>query len=294
MTQRDLDVLCGVLIQMSMEELMSLKDEDIWWLPDLMGVTQPQAIRSIRRALEGFDAYETRIYLVTWFYCYLTERQILRSWCSYRLATATTPAAALTGRFILHERLETALQYPGCHTKRAATESEGVVYACVMATRPGGTLLEHDVICMCVQRSLPYLFVHAVTRCELRVSAALHFVLRKNPGEILEGHFDKLSLAFGSAREHMADVGVLFMCNAPDEESGLFSNTSVRKDLTVADEPDQRFRELQQLYAEETIVDDNTTASLLTPPDSDNSATGQDNPNFLNGNNVGVGSTSAR
>ncbi|XP_049512486.1 uncharacterized protein LOC125940407 isoform X3 [Dermacentor silvarum] len=237
MTQRDLDVLCGALIRLSMEELQSLEETAIWWLPDLKGLTQPQAIRSIRHALEAFDAYETRIFLVAWLYCVLAKQQVLQSWFSYRLATAATPAAPLTSRFILHERLETTLQYPGGHTKSAATESGGVIYACVMATRPAETQVEHDVICMCVQRSLPYLFVHAVTRCELRVTAALYCVLRKNPGEILEGHFDKLGFAFASAREHTAKVRALLMGNAPDDNAGPV--------LEISDESDQSSRRLE-------------------------------------------------
>ncbi|XP_075530051.1 uncharacterized protein LOC142563377 [Dermacentor variabilis] len=285
MTQRDLEVLCGALAQMSAEELLSLKEADIWWLPDLTDVTQMQAIHSIRLALEGLYTEETRTFLVAWLYCCLAERQLLRSWCSYRATGAPTPAAALTARFILHERLATALKYPGCHIKCAKTESAGVVYACVMATRPGDALLQHDVICLCAPRSLPCLLVHVTTRCELRLAAALHVALQKKPEEILEGHFDKLGLAFASSRQPRADVRGLFMSNAPDKTGSLLK-TCDRKDQTVAHQPGQRF-------AEATILDDITAAWLLTPP-PDDFANDEDNTPFLTGNIVGVGPPSTR
>nr|XP_050046568.2 uncharacterized protein LOC126543496 [Dermacentor andersoni] len=281
MTQRDLEVLCGALARMSTDKLLSLKEADIWWLPDLTDVTQMQAIHSIRLALEDFYADETRTFLVAWLYCCLAERELLRSWRSYRVTRAPTPAAALTARFILHERLATALIYPGCHTKCAKTESAGVVYACVMATRPGDILLEHDVICLCAPRALPCLLVHATTRCELRLAAALHDALQKKPEELLEGHFDKLGLAFASSREPRADVGGLFMSNAPCDKTGYLLKTCDRKEQTVADQPGEPF-------AEATIVDDITNAWLLTPP-PDDSATDEDNTHFLTRDNVGVG-----
>ncbi|XP_065311641.1 uncharacterized protein [Dermacentor albipictus] len=284
MTQRDLEVLCGVLARMSTEELLSLKEADIWWLPDLTDVTQMQATHSIRLALEDFYADETRTFLVAWLYCCLAERELLRSWHSYRVTRAPTPTATLTAHFILHERLATVLKYPGCHTKCAKTESAGVVYACVMATRPGDVLLEHDVICLCAPRSLPCLLVHATTRCELRLAAALHVALQKKPEELLGGHFDKLGLAFASFSEPRADVCGWFMSNAPDK-TGRLLKTCDRTDQTLADQPGHPF-------AEAIIVDDITSALLLTPP-PDDSATDEENTHFLSGNNVGVGPPSA-
>lgn len=156
MSERDLDVLCGVLIQESMEEIVSQENSNIPWIPGLRNATQMEAVRSIRLTLEAVKVLETRTFLVAWLYCCLAERQALRSWRLYRASCGLTPAAAvMTTSFVPHERLETVLKYSGCHTKCAKTESAGVVHACVMARRPGDMLLEHDVICMCVQRSLP-------------------------------------------------------------------------------------------------------------------------------------------
>ncbi|XP_065307867.1 uncharacterized protein [Dermacentor albipictus] len=239
MTQKDLDVLCDALAEMSGEELLSLKKSDIWWLPDLENDTPVQAMHAIRLSVERFDSLDTRTSLVAWLYCCLEERQVLRSWRSYRISGAPSPAVARKVRFILHERLATVLKYPGCHTNCAKTESEGVVYACVMATPLGDTSLEHDVIGLCAPRSLPYLFVHATTRCELRVTAALHVVLQKDPEKILEGHFDKLGLAIACYREHRADDGAQLMSNAPDDKTGPVLKTSDRKDETAADQPGQ-------------------------------------------------------
>lgn len=239
MTQKDLDVLCDALAEMSGEELLSLKKSDIWWLPDLENDTPAQAMHAIRLSVERFDSLDTRTSLVAWLYCCLAERQVLRSWRSYRVSGAPSPAVARKVRFILHERLATVLKYPGCHTNCAKTERESVVYACVMATRLGDTSLEHDVIGLCAPRSLPYLFVHATTRCELRVTAALHVVLQKDPEKILEGHFDKLGLAIACYREHRADDGAQLMNNAPDDKTGLVLKTSDRKDETAADQAGQ-------------------------------------------------------
>ncbi|XP_050024866.1 uncharacterized protein [Dermacentor andersoni] len=239
MTQKDLDVLCDALAEMSAEELLSLKKADIWWLPDLEDDTAAQAMRAIRHSLERFDALDARTFLVAWLYCCLAERQVLRSWRSYRISGAPSPAVARKVRFILHERLASVLKYPGCHTNCAKTESEGVVYACVMATPLGDPSLEHDVIGLCAPRSLPYLFVHAATRCEPRVTAALHVVLQKDPEKILEGHFDKLGLAIARCREHRADDGAQLMSNAPDDKTGPVLKTCDRNDETAADQPGQ-------------------------------------------------------
>lgn len=281
MTERDLDVLCGVLMQMSMQKLLSLKKAKISWIRDLTEATQMDAVHSIRRALEAFRDFDFRTVNVSWLYCCLAERQVLRACASYRVTTTFIPAALRIGRFNLHEQLAQALQYPGGHTMCTAIRSGVVVYACVMATCPTDTSLEHDVICMCV--SLPYLYVHAMTRCELRVIDAVRSVLRPN-----DCHFEKLGFPLTGDRNFCADLGAVFRRKVPGRKTGLGLETFDRKYQTVAEKPGQPSQEIHKPYAAANVVD------LPTPPGSDNSPTGQDNPHFPNGNNVGVGPIVAR
>ncbi|KAL1466467.1 hypothetical protein MTO96_042716 [Rhipicephalus appendiculatus] len=110
MSERDLDALCGVLLQMSRESMLSLNETGIWWLPDLRCSTPMQAVNSIRLALEALASYDARVFCVAWLYCCLANRRVFRAWRSYLVGPTD---AASTGEFILHERLASALRYSG-------------------------------------------------------------------------------------------------------------------------------------------------------------------------------------
>ncbi|KAL3198943.1 hypothetical protein MRX96_001519 [Rhipicephalus microplus] len=181
MSERDLDVLCGLLLQMPPEALLSLNETGIWWLPDLSGSTPMQAVNSIRLALEALSYYDARVFCVAWFYCCLADRRLLRPWRSYRVSLAD---AASTGEFILHDRLATALSYPGCHTVVAKVDSSDRTHACVMVTTPGRPSQEHDVISLCVVRGTPKLFVRVV-RDQSHVIAVIQSLLGGHPAQLV-------------------------------------------------------------------------------------------------------------
>ncbi|KAL1426727.1 hypothetical protein MTO96_018042 [Rhipicephalus appendiculatus] len=195
MSERDLDALCGVLLQMPPEAMLSLNETGIWWLPELRGATPMQAVNSIRLALEALSTYDARVFCVAWLYCCLADRRVFRAWRSYRVGATD---AALTGEFILHDRLASALKYPGCHTMGAKVDAPDRIHACVMATHPERTPLEHDIISLCVVRSMPRLFVRVV-RDESHVIAVLQSLLRGNPAQLAENYLGELSFAFSSA-----------------------------------------------------------------------------------------------
>lgn len=195
MTEKDIEMVCEVLHGMSEAEVRSLGDDGIWWLPHIASVPRLVAIGSIRSALREFETMDNRVFCIAWLFLCLTERQHIHVWRSYRIDYC---AAALSGRLSLHERLASALAHPGSHTKYAKVERAGAVYACIMATRAELQSLDHDVICLCIPHSLPYIFVHS-TSDEDHLNAVLERVFQKRAAEIFVGCFDDLGLAFDEA-----------------------------------------------------------------------------------------------
>ncbi|KAL3255357.1 hypothetical protein MRX96_017274 [Rhipicephalus microplus] len=213
MSERDLDALCSILLQMPPEAMLSLNETGIWWLPELRGASPMQAVNSIRLALEALSTYDTRVFCVAWLYCCLAGRQAFRAWRAYRVGSTD---AALTGDFILHERLASALKYPGCHVMGAKVESPDRIHACVMATHPERSSLEHNIISLCVLRSMPRLFV-CVVRDEAHVINVLQSLLRGNAPQLAGSYLGELSFAFSSTPEHIGDIVVRSRCTASDE-----------------------------------------------------------------------------
>ncbi|KAH6922023.1 hypothetical protein HPB50_007647 [Hyalomma asiaticum] len=192
MTDRDLDVLCDLLSHLSPEAVLSLNETGIWWLPALAGKTHTQAVALIRRALEVFLMYDVRTFCVAWLYCYLSERQLIRHWQQYRVGTS---AVALTGDFVLHKLLASALLYLGGHTMGAYIERSGFIYACVMARHHERPPLQHDVFCFSVSCSSPYLYVQG-TISNPRFIDALRLVLQRDPARVRDMYLGELRFAF--------------------------------------------------------------------------------------------------
>ncbi|KAL1471086.1 hypothetical protein MTO96_040111, partial [Rhipicephalus appendiculatus] len=156
----------------------------------------------IRNALTAISSYDWRIFCVAWFYCCLAERSLLSKWRPYRVGPTD---AASTGNFILHERFASALQYPGGHTASAKVESDGKVYACVMATRRKRPSAEHDVICLKVIRSTSELFVRVLDN-ESCVIATLQSLLRGNSTQMINTPLGQLSFALSSGSDPLGDT----------------------------------------------------------------------------------------
>ncbi|KAH6923861.1 hypothetical protein HPB50_008268 [Hyalomma asiaticum] len=192
MTDRDLDVLCDLLSHSSPEAVLSLNETGLWWLPPLAGKTHMEAVALIRFALEVFAMDDVRTFCLAWLYCCLSERLLIRQWQHYRVGTSPVP---LTGDFVLHRRLASALLYPGGHTMGAWIESAGVIYACVLATNPERPPSQHDVFCFSVCRSSPYLYIHGASS-NPRVINALRLVLRRDPARTPDMYLGELRFAF--------------------------------------------------------------------------------------------------
>ncbi|KAH6924703.1 hypothetical protein HPB50_022192 [Hyalomma asiaticum] len=153
MSESDLDALCAVLAEMSLEVVQSLNYTDLWWLPPMASMTREQAVDSIRATLEDIAIFSDRVFCIAWIYCWLSERGVITTWRPYRLGE--TGAVWTTDNFILHWRLALALDYPGGHIRYTKVESAGSIYACIMATDPGPRTAGHDVFCLLLHRWQP-------------------------------------------------------------------------------------------------------------------------------------------
>ncbi|KAH7968879.1 hypothetical protein HPB52_012109 [Rhipicephalus sanguineus] len=173
MTEADLDGVCKTLSEMSVEEVRSLKEANIWWLPDIASLSKPEAISSIRNAMLSLDSTASRASSVAWLYCYLAEKNHMNSWRAYFLNESE-----LSGKFTLHQRLMSALAYPGVSTTYENVEREDAVYVGILSTYADTSSPDHDVICLCIPRTLPYVFVHC-SRNRNRIRVILGGVLRR-------------------------------------------------------------------------------------------------------------------
>ncbi|KAL1429412.1 hypothetical protein MTO96_002460 [Rhipicephalus appendiculatus] len=195
MSDKDLEELCCVLNLMSQKAVARLNETELWWLPDLGGLSKRQAINSIRLALKAFDSKDARVFCIAWLYCCLAQRRALPSWDSWRSYKADASGTAWTGRFVLHELLATALRRQGCRAMGAKVEKLGRIYACVMATNPESAASQHDVIFLCVIPHCPQVFLR-VDRNESGVVDALRSVLRGSYTRMLGDHVGQLRFAF--------------------------------------------------------------------------------------------------
>lgn len=242
MSDKDLEELCCVLNLMSQKAVARLNETELWWLPDLGGVSKRQAINSIRLALKAFESRDARVFCIAWLYCCLAQRRALPSWWSWRSYKADASGTAWTGRFVLHELLATALRRQGCHATSAKVDKLGRIYACIMATNPESAPSEHDVIFLCIIPPFPQVFLR-VERNELNVVDTLRSVLRGGYTRMLGDHVGQLRFAFVSDDDveacRQSAVRV-------EHELGLISTMPEQTDGTV---------EPRQTSPENTIVD---------------------------------------
>ncbi|KAL1478841.1 hypothetical protein MTO96_052338 [Rhipicephalus appendiculatus] len=173
MTEADLDGVSKTLYEMPLEELRALTEANIWWLPDIASLTKPEAISSIRNAMRSLDSTASRVSSVALLYCYLAEKNHIHSWRAYYLNETE-----LSGRFTLHERLASALAYPGVSSAFEKVEREDAVYVGILSTYADTSSPDHDVICLCIPRTLPYVFIHC-SRDRNGIKVILGNVLRR-------------------------------------------------------------------------------------------------------------------
>ncbi|KAL1469844.1 hypothetical protein MTO96_040837 [Rhipicephalus appendiculatus] len=187
---------------MQPQAVLSLGDTGPWWLPDFEGVTSSETIESIQSALISLNPLKTRAFCLARFYCCLAERHVLSPWKRFHVeAMATAPTGPLT----LHDRLASALLYPGGHSVGAKIETSGMKYACVMATNPGRHTAVHDMIIFRFHPSLPLFHVYP-SLPNSRFITALHQLLRGDSARMPEGYLGELRFAFAGVPEPFGSV----------------------------------------------------------------------------------------
>lgn len=195
MTDRDLDALSVVLAGMSLEAIQSLKNDDLWWLPILTDMTQPQAIVSIRLAIVTFNTYRYRAQCLAWLYCRLAQRRALRPWHLFRVGIADAP---FSGAFILHDKLVTVWQSLRGHAMAVKYESSDIIYACLLGVDGLISSQEHDVVCLIVHRSQPELFLYVKRNLHF-ATYCLKCVLQEHPSQGRDDYIGELRHAFARA-----------------------------------------------------------------------------------------------
>ncbi|KAL1481772.1 hypothetical protein MTO96_034169 [Rhipicephalus appendiculatus] len=157
MTQRDIGKVCTLLDRMAAEAVRALTQVGTSWLPNVKSASKREAIEYIRNALEAIGNTDQRLMAIAWLYCCLTEREALHTWWSYRLSLNYTEGPY---QFCLHERLSSLVANAGERTLYEKIERQHAVYACMITAYATPSLVEHNVLCMCFPRTLPYVFVH--------------------------------------------------------------------------------------------------------------------------------------
>ncbi|KAL3244122.1 hypothetical protein MRX96_047280 [Rhipicephalus microplus] len=161
MTEKDIDLICSSLDRMTEREVQSLSETQFWWLPDIESVPKVEATRCVRNALRGFEGVHRRLLAMAWLYCCLAERQELGSWYTYCFSRG--PSAAVD-RFSLPDKLARFLKERGDSTVCDKTQRENAVYACIMTAKVPPNSADHNVLCLCIPRALPYVFVHVIDK----------------------------------------------------------------------------------------------------------------------------------
>lgn len=288
MTESDLDVLCGFLIKVPLEELYCLDEATMLWLPPLKGMASRTIVNTIRRSLELVKSLDDRLEIVAWLYCWMMPRNILRQWMLYKLSESLCSAD-----FTLHKRLSSAMALPGCDNVFTPASSRSALYACIMTNEPFSGALDHQVVGLYVWRGLPYLAVYVSGERILRqFKAAFGTLMLTDSEALLDGYHFDLESTFAAICPNIG--GSSWLGTGETEGANGFALMASQENGQPTSKYQLAANEDARHYAEEPIMDDRAIVSLLTPPSSDNSATDNDNPHFINGNNVGAGPASPR
>ncbi|KAL1481773.1 hypothetical protein MTO96_034170 [Rhipicephalus appendiculatus] len=159
MTEKDTGMVCNVLDRMSEEEVQSLTEANVGWLPDMKSVTKIEAIASIRHALTSFSSAQRRLSAIARLYCYLAENGVLKRWWSYCFSL---PSATSPDRFTIPDMLASLLKKESEGTLYEEVEREDALYACIMTSVSPPSYVDHNMLCLCIPRTLPYVFVHVL------------------------------------------------------------------------------------------------------------------------------------
>ncbi|KAH7938866.1 hypothetical protein HPB52_001488 [Rhipicephalus sanguineus] len=181
---------------MTVEGVLPLTETTTWWLPNATSASKGEAIRYIRNALEAIGSMDQRVMAIAWLYCWLAEREALDPWWTYCLSRSSTTGPY---RFCLHERLSSLLEVTGERTSYEKIEREDAVYVCIMTTFAPPASVDHNVLCLCIPRTLPYLFVH-VAGNKQRLNAFIRQAFEQPMWKIQSGPHRDLGYAFEKAR----------------------------------------------------------------------------------------------
>lgn len=162
MTEKDVGVVCTVLdLRMSEGAVQSLTTANLWWLPDIQYEAKQRAIGCIRKALIGFDGVHHRLLAIASLYCCLVEKEVLECWHLYSFCSVPS---TVIDRFSLPDKMAHFLKQLNNSTVCEKIEREDTVYACIMTAQAPPPVADHNVICLCIPRTLPFVFVHVLAK----------------------------------------------------------------------------------------------------------------------------------
>ncbi|KAK8781087.1 hypothetical protein V5799_017574 [Amblyomma americanum] len=187
MTTDDMDALRSLLTDLTPEELYSLENDDLTWLPQLRNLPQHTVLGVIFGAVQNVEPLEYRLWCIAFLRCQLMPLKRVKQWQLYRFDKSPTWSDC----FQLVERTPTDLHLTGYDATIAWSVCGSALHGC---------LLIHDLQCPSMGRipvyvvlwpGQPLLAVHSPEcgiqlHVTLAVSAALHCGFMELPGLISE------------------------------------------------------------------------------------------------------------
>ncbi|KAK8781085.1 hypothetical protein V5799_017572 [Amblyomma americanum] len=196
MTTDDMDALRSLLTDLTPEELYSLENDDLTWLPQLRNLPQHTVLGVIFGAVQNVEPLEYRLWCIAFLRCQLMPLKRVKQWQIYRFDKAPTWNVCLQ----LVERKPTEIQLTGY---------DAMIAWSVHCSKLHGCLLIHDLqypsmgripVYVVLWPGQPLLAVHSQEcgiqlHVTLAVSAALHCGFMELPGLIS----DDLNSAYRAA-----------------------------------------------------------------------------------------------
>ncbi|KAL3244124.1 hypothetical protein MRX96_047281 [Rhipicephalus microplus] len=216
MSEKDIGVVCSMLNRLPEAGVQSLTKADIWWLPNIESVPKRRAIVSICDAIRSFDSARRRLSAIAWLYCCLAEKRVLKWWYAYCFDSSSS---TVLDRFTLPDRLVSVLKVHDDCTVCEKVERDDAVYACIMTVLAPSVHADHNALCFCILRTLPYVFVHVLAN-----RSKFQFFFERAVGrpivELQAGHGSE-DLGCAITKVHVGDVGKLSQNGSCSEDNGF-------------------------------------------------------------------------
>ncbi|KAL3227309.1 hypothetical protein MRX96_024267 [Rhipicephalus microplus] len=185
--------LCTHLQEVSTQDLQSLDQHKVSWLPRLGALPPPMAHAQITTALAASPSIPVFMERLAWIHCWLMQTGRMGPWTLLRLgASAQHVHADVTVGFLAN-----ALQYLPFHTTFSALRHRDMIFVCMINDYANPGSEEGAAMLLVLWHGQRFAAVRARTREELSIlTAGLCSALRGESVELLLGDHADLNAAF--------------------------------------------------------------------------------------------------